>query len=167
MKDVRKTTSGTDKGNGGIPALLLSEKDTVATLLSTAEKGVLVSILSGGGVLLAADAIPLYHKIALRPVFPGRARPEVRCGHRPRQGGYSCRRLGPPSQPRKLSRRKIVLPGPSYGCGHGEAAAGCPAGAGGEEQEARVHGVAGPGGGMRMRQLGRYERSCGQSPGGT
>ncbi|NCB15180.1 MAG: hydrolase [Synergistales bacterium] len=71
MKDVRKTTSGTDKGNGGIPALLLSEKDTVATLLSPAEKGVLVSILSGGGVLLATDAIPLYHKIALRPVSRG------------------------------------------------------------------------------------------------
>lgn len=71
MKDALETTNGTVKGNGGIPALLLSEKDTVATLLSPAEKGALVRILSGGGVLLALDAIPLYHKIALRPVSRG------------------------------------------------------------------------------------------------
>ena len=71
MKDALETTSGTGKINDEIPALLLSETDDVATLLSPAEKGALVRILSGGGVLLALDAIPLYHKIALRPVSRG------------------------------------------------------------------------------------------------
>ncbi len=137
MKDVRKTTSGTDKGNGGIPALLLSEKDTVATLLSPAEKGVLVSILSGGGVLLAADAIPLYHKIALRPV----------------------------------SRGEPVL---KFGVAIGRAREDIPAGG-----WAHLHNLESfldeksssldlhTGVDTGKRRLGRYERSCGQSPGGT
>lgn len=71
MKDILETTSGTGKDKDHIPALLLSETDDVATLLSSAEKGALVCIMSGGRVLRAADAIPLYHKIALRPLSRG------------------------------------------------------------------------------------------------
>ena len=71
MNGISNPMNGTDEESNGIPALLLSEEDNVVTLLSPAERGDEVRILSGGGTLAAADSIPLYHKMALRFISRG------------------------------------------------------------------------------------------------
>ena len=71
MNGISNPMNGTDEESNGIPALLLSEEDNVVTLLSLAERGDEVRILSGGGTLAAADSIPLYHKMALRFISRG------------------------------------------------------------------------------------------------
>ncbi|MPM20883.1 hypothetical protein SDC9_67321 [bioreactor metagenome] len=91
MNGISNPMNGTDEESNGIPALLLSEEDNVVTLLSPAERGDEVRILSGGGTLAAADSIPLYHKMALRfisrsetvlkyGVAIGRARQDIPAG---------------------------------------------------------------------------------------
>lgn len=71
MNGISNPMNGTDEESNGIPAFLLSEEDNVVTLLSPAERGDEVRILSGGGTLAAADSIPLYHKMALRFISRG------------------------------------------------------------------------------------------------
>ena len=71
MNGISNPMNGTDEESKNIPALLLSEEDNVVTLLSLAERGDEVRILSGGGTLAAADSIPLYHKMALRFISRG------------------------------------------------------------------------------------------------
>lgn len=71
MNGISNPMNGTDEESKNIPALLLSEEDNVATLLSPAEEGNRIRILSGGGTLAAADPIPLYHKMALRFISRG------------------------------------------------------------------------------------------------
>ncbi len=71
MNGISNPMNGTDEESNGIPALLLSEEDNVVTLLSPAERGDEVRILSGCGTLAAADSIPLYHKMALRFISRG------------------------------------------------------------------------------------------------
>jgi altronate dehydratase len=78
MNGISNPMNGTDEESKAIPALLLSEADSVATLLSPAEKGNLVRSLSGSKILLAADSIPLFHKIALRAI--SRGEPVVKYG---------------------------------------------------------------------------------------
>lgn len=60
-----------EKQSSVIPALLLSEKDNVATLLAPGKKLDFVHVSSGSYKIFLLDDIPLHHKIALRDIRTG------------------------------------------------------------------------------------------------
>ena len=51
-------------------AILLDERDNVATCTSNALKGDTIKIL-GGGEILCVEDIPIWHKVALKPIVAG------------------------------------------------------------------------------------------------
>ena len=51
-------------------AILLDAKDNVATCTTAALKGDTIKIL-GGGEIVCAEEIPIWHKVALRPIGKG------------------------------------------------------------------------------------------------
>ena len=51
-------------------AILLDERDNVATCTSPATKGDTIKIL-GGGAIFCAEDIPIWHKVALKPIHAG------------------------------------------------------------------------------------------------
>lgn len=51
-------------------AILLDGKDNVATCTSAAIKGDAIKILGGGSIVCVED-IPIWHKVALRPIGKG------------------------------------------------------------------------------------------------
>ena len=51
-------------------AILLDERDNVATCTSPAVKGTAINIL-GGGEIVCVDDIPIWHKVALTPIHAG------------------------------------------------------------------------------------------------
>ena len=53
-------------------AILLDEKDNVATCTTDVAEGVTVECLGGaGGTVLCTEAVPIWHKIALHPIGKG------------------------------------------------------------------------------------------------
>ena len=51
-------------------AILLDERDNVATCTSAAQKGDTIKIL-GGGEIVCVEDIPIWHKVALKPIGTG------------------------------------------------------------------------------------------------
>ena len=59
-------------------AILLDAKDNVATCTTAALKGDTIKIL-GGNEIICAEDIPIWHKVALRPIAATRAPKSARC----------------------------------------------------------------------------------------